>query len=89
MEKNHPVTGSETTFLQEGLADEHAACFQQAVLHLARALEVLMTSQDQPWVCASCMWNDPNHRMMSTTQDPACKTCGIEMAVSISTWFMQ
>ena len=89
MEKTHPLTGTEATFLQEGLADEHAACFQQAVLSLARALEVLMTSQDQPWVCASCMWNDPNHRMMSTTQDPACKTCGIEMAVSISTWSMQ
>ena len=48
-----------------------------------------MTSQDQPWVCSSCMWSDPSHRMMSTTQDPACKTCGIEMMTSITTWSTQ
>ena len=87
--QNHTLTGKEDTFLRERFANEHAACFQKAVLSLAAALETLMVAQDQPWVCSSCMWSDPNHLMMSTTQDPACRTCGMEMMVSVKTWSLQ
>ena len=86
VEKNHPLTGNDGTFLQERFANEHASCFQKAALSLAAVIEVLMVSQDQPWVCSGCMMSDPNHLMMSTTQDPSCRTCGMEMAVSVKTW---
>ena len=48
-----------------------------------------MVSQDQPWVCSACMMSDPHHLMMSTTQDPSCRTCGMEMAMSVQTWSVQ
>ena len=87
--KNHTLTGKEGTFLQERFANEHASCFQKAALSLAAAIEVLMVSQDQPWVCSACMMSDPHHLMMSTTQDPSCRTCGMEMAMSVQTWSVQ
>ena len=87
--KNHTLTGKEGTLLQERFAQDHSACFQEAAVSLARALEVLMISRDQPWVCSACMMSDPQHIMMSTIQDPSCRTCGMEMTMSIQTWSVQ
>ena len=86
---NHTLTGKVGTFLQERFAQEHSSCFQKAALSLVNAIEVLMVSQDQPWVCLACMMSDPHHLMMSTTQDPCCRTCGMEMAMSVKTWSVQ
>ena len=35
------------------------------------------------------MMSDPDHIMISSTQDPSCKTCGMKMTKSIQTWSIQ
>ena len=64
---NHQLTGKGDTFLKEKFAQDHSACFQAAVVSLARAREVPLATKEQPWICSACMLSDPDHMMMSST----------------------
>ena len=46
---------------------------QAAVVSLARALEVLLISRDQPWVCSACMMSDPEHIINHDEHNPGPK----------------
>ena len=70
----HTLTGTLTTFREEGLGGEHKECFLLSVRSAVAAILELPDSRDQFWVCAGCSL-DPYHVAMSST-NKSCTSCG-------------
>jgi ribosomal protein L37AE/L43A len=70
----HTLTGTLATFKEEGLGGEHKECFFLSVRSAVSAIQELLESREQLWVCAGCRFS-PDHVAISSNIK-SCSTCG-------------
>ena len=70
----HTLTGTLTTFREEGLGGEHKECFLASVRSAVAAIQELLQAREQLWVCAGCRFSTDHQAMSSTIK--SCSTCG-------------
>ena len=73
-EGEHPLTGSMTTFREEGLGAVHKECVLAMVTSVRMAIQVLLADKEHLWVCALCRPNYDHRAMPSSIL--ACTDCG-------------
>jgi hypothetical protein len=73
-EAEHPLTGSMTTYREEGLGAAHKECVLATVTSARMAIQELLAAKEQLWVCAGCRSNYDHQAMLSSIL--ACTDCG-------------
>ena len=73
-EGEHPLTGSMTTYREEGLGAAHKECVIAMVASTRMAIQELLAAKEQLWICAGCRVNYDHQAMSSNIQ--TCADCG-------------
>ena len=80
----HSLTGTLTTYREEGLGGEHKGCFLATVRSAVAAIQELLQAREQLWVCAGCRFATDLKAMSSTIM--SCSTCGESQEWTLSSY---